>query len=247
MAARRKKKHPRARRPKGESSSIRGFHTPFRNLDQHLGQRETATALSSGSSESPSSGEDGEIFLEAMADVTPLQATGVRRIPPPTPTRIPPRFLLREELEVRTHLGALVAGQAPFELRASDEYVEGFATGSSPKILKKLRNGDISYQDHIDLHGCNRSQARERVTEFIRRSYAAGRRCVLVVSGRGLNSKGKKPVLKHSLVQWLTQAPLKRVVLAFTSARPYDGGAGAFYVVLKRNRGKVSFIKSPLP
>jgi DNA-nicking Smr family endonuclease len=107
--------------------------------------------------------------------------------------------------------------------------------------MKKLRKGDFSYQDYVDLHGLNRAEARERTIHFIRRSFGVGLRCVLVVSGRGLNSQDKQPVLKKGLVTWLTQAPLKRIVLAFTSARAHDGGAGAFYVLLRKDQGKGKF------
>ncbi|MGV8075436.1 MAG: Smr/MutS family protein, partial [Syntrophobacteraceae bacterium] len=69
-----------------------------------------------------------------------------------------------------------------------------------------------------------------------------GYRCVLVVPGRGLNSQDKQPVLKNGLIKWLTQTPLNRFVLAFASARSYDGGAGAFYVLLRRNPGKATFL-----
>jgi len=72
--------------------------------------------------------------------------------------------------------------------------------------------------------------------------FAARRRCVLIIAGRGLNSKDKEPVLKNNLPAWLTRAPLKRVVLAFASARSYDGGWGAFYVLLRKNEGKAPVV-----
>jgi len=67
-------------------------------------------------------------------------------------------------------------------------------------------------------------------------------RCILIVCGRGLNSAGRQPVLKQNLVTWLTRAPLKRIVLAFACARSRDGGAGAFYVLVRRNKGKAPFV-----
>jgi DNA-nicking Smr family endonuclease len=42
------------------------------------------------------------------------------------------------------------------------------------------------------------------------------------------------PVLKNALVGWLSHGRLSRFVLAFCSARPVDGGAGAIYVLLRR-------------
>ena len=153
-----------------------------------------------------------------------------------------PRFLAREEAEVFARLMDLVSGEGPFELVCSDEYVDGAVVGLSPEILTKLRKGDFSYQEYIDLHGCNRQQAREAVVRFVQEGFTKNWRCLLIVSGRGLNSKDKEPVLKRHLVNWLTRAPLKRIVLAFASARSYDGGAGAFYVLLRRNEGKAPLV-----
>jgi DNA-nicking Smr family endonuclease len=44
------------------------------------------------------------------------------------------------------------------------------------------------------------------------------------------------PILKRNLVDWLSRGPWARSVLAFTSARPCDGGAGALYILLRRKR-----------
>jgi DNA-nicking Smr family endonuclease len=60
---------------------------------------------------------------------------------------------------------------------------------------------------------------------------------VLIVHGRGLNSKDNVPVLKERLKVWLAHGSIGKVVLAFTTARACDGGAGALYVLLRRARG----------
>lgn len=181
-----------------------------------------------------------------MADVTPLPAGGPSMIPASPRRKKPARFLAQEEMEVYAHLADLVAGDAPFEISWSDEYVDGAVVGLSPEILKKLRRGEFSYQEYMDLHGCKREEAKERTVHFAKRSFARGLRCILIVSGRGLNSKDKEPVLKHGVVKWLTRAPLKRFVLAFASARSCDGGAGAFYVLLRKNEGKAPLV-TPAP
>ena len=74
------------------------------------------------------------------------------------------------------------------------------------------------------------------VDRFLTDSVRAGLRCVLIVHGRGLNSKDQTPVLKERLKSWLARGRPARVVLAFTTARPCDGGAGALYVLLRRDR-----------
>jgi len=56
---------------------------------------------------------------------------------------------------------------------------------------------------------------------------------VLIIHGRGLTSPGQ-PVLKKMVFNWLSRGPLRRYILAFTSARACDGGAGATYVLLRK-------------
>jgi DNA-nicking Smr family endonuclease len=79
-----------------------------------------------------------------------------------------------------------------------------------------------------------REEAKRTVEAFLRSSRNAGKRCVLVVHGRGLHSKDQLPVLKDALRTWLSTARFARHVLAFATARPSDGGAGAIYVLLRR-------------
>jgi DNA-nicking Smr family endonuclease len=76
------------------------------------------------------------------------------------------------------------------------------------------------------------------VEQFVFRCVNSGLRCVLIVHGRGRNSPGQVPVLKDRLKQWLTRGKLGRLVLAFSTARAHDGGPGALYVLLRRERGQ---------
>ena len=70
---------------------------------------------------------------------------------------------------------------------------------------------------------------------LLRQARAAGKRCVLIVHGRGLHSRDQLPVLKEALRGWLATHRLARHVLAFATARPADGGGGAVYVLLRRS------------
>lgn len=239
------------RSPRQEPRS--GFYTPFKDLDQHL-----APNFSSHSKpqkipdleleknqplpSSISADNDEILFEKAMENVNRMPAGHQGKIPFRPPEKRPPRFLAQEELEAYTRLVDLVAGEGPFDISCSDEYIDGAVLGISPQILKKLREGYFSYQEHLDLHGLTRQEAKAEVISFITDSFAVRRRCVLIIPGRGLNSKDKEPVLKNNLVVWLTRAPLNKVVLAFASARPYDGGGGAFYVLLRQNEGKAPVV-----
>ena len=92
----------------------------------------------------------------------------------------------------------------------------------------------VAVQAHIDLHGMIQADAKLALEEFIVGSVRKGLRTVLVVHGRGLRSPGGMPVLKHAAAQWLSHGHMGGYVLAFATARPADGGAGAMYVLLQR-------------
>ena len=104
------------------------------------------------------------------------------------------------------------------------------------RTADRFRRGKLPIERRLDLHGHYQDAAHHALNEFIADSAAAGRRMVLVITGRG--SREGSGVLRERLPQWLNQPPCRDRVLAFTSARPEHGGDGAFYVLLKRNRDR---------
>jgi DNA-nicking Smr family endonuclease len=132
----------------------------------------------------------------------------------------------------------LVAGRAAFDITDTEEYIEGCVIGLDGALVRKLRQGDFSRQAALDLHGMKAEEAQVEVEKFLSDAVQKGLRCVLIVHGRGRNSPGQVPVLKDRLKLWLTRGKLARSVLAFSSSRPYDGGPGALYVLLRRDRAR---------
>lgn len=249
MGKQRKKKTARKGIPL-RADAPEAFNTPFANLavmlkDARKGRKGRGALLESDSSKEnrvecaspdadPLGPEDGRLFREAM--------TGVERMERPTPRARPPgplsrpsrRPLTEEELEAYAQLVELVSGEGAFDIQYSDEYMEGAVVGSDPGLLRKLREGNFSYQAHLDLHGMTAEEARVAVDRFIVASVLRGLRCILIIHGRGLNSRDQIPVLKQHMSSWLNRGRLKRLVLAFATARPCDGGAGALYVLLRK-------------
>lgn len=184
---------------------------------------------------------DDESFLRrALEGVRPLNSNGNRRSriplePPVTHT------IVDEDAEVIAQLSDLVSGQAPFDITESDEYLEGYRVGLDPRLVSQLRLGEFAVQAHFDMHGMIQGAAKEALKEFIIASVRKGLRTVLVVHGRGLRSPGGHSVLKHASAGWLSHGAIGGHVLAFTSARPADGGAGATYVLLKREKSRAPF------
>jgi DNA-nicking Smr family endonuclease len=73
------------------------------------------------------------------------------------------------------------------------------------------------------------------LNEFVVNAQAGGKRCVLVITGKGL-SRGVG-VLRQKLPQWIAMPPLRGLVLKSYPAVQRDGGTGAWYLYLKRDRG----------
>ncbi|HTQ26152.1 MAG TPA: Smr/MutS family protein [Candidatus Binataceae bacterium] len=152
-----------------------------------------------------------------------------------------PLEIVSEDAEVLAQLSDLVSGTGKFELNETEEYVEGTRLGLDPRLLIQLRRGEFAVQAHIDLHGMIQADAKPALEAFILDSVRKGLRSVLVVHGRGLRSPGGTPVLKHASAQWLSHGHMGGYVLAFATARPSDGGAGAMYVLLRRDRRRARF------
>lgn len=180
--------------------------------------------------------DDDALFQHWMRDATPLanDPHGIARPePPPGHARDIPIY--DEDEEVVLELASLVDGTGVFDISDSDEFVEGAIEGFDRRIQRRLRRGDFAVQAHLDLHGMTRDPARAAVERFIVDARAQGFRVVLIVHGRGLNSKDQVPVLKSLLIAWLQRTGIRRNILAFCTARPHDGGAGAVYVLLRRH------------
>lgn len=185
-----------------------------------------------GAAEPPQVLTEGELWAEATRGVRPVEPGAGSAPPPPPPGAV--GEVWDPDLEAVDALRALISGDAPFDISDSDEFIEGRVTGIDPAIVAKLRRGEFAVQGHLDMHGMTREEAKIAVNDFLRRSRQGGKRCVLLVHGRGTHSRDQLPVLKDALRTWLATNRFGRHVLAFATARPVDGGAGAVYVLLRR-------------
>ncbi len=144
----------------------------------------------------------------------------------------------KELLSGRRSLGDVQQDYAAQE-QASDE---ASLPGLDKRTEERLRRGQIAIEARIDLHGYNKEQAKGVLNEFIKGAYNSGKRCVLVITGKGSAASNQehflqnKGVLKKSVPGWLAEPPLSAMVLRSYPAKPKDGGAGALYVYLRRAR-----------
>jgi len=100
---------------------------------------------------------------------------------------------------------------------------------------ERLKRGLHKIEARLDLHGLTQTEAHQELAAFIGRSRAAGCRCVLIITGRGLGPQGPG-VLKRAVPRWLQEPELRQHVLAMALAQPRHGGSGATYLLLRRLR-----------
>ena len=104
------------------------------------------------------------------------------------------------------------------------------SNGLSRMTLRKLRRGTWPIEDSLDLHGNHTDAARKLLQEFLHAAAQRNLRCVLVIHGKGLNSRGGEAVLRKLARHWLAQHPH---VLGYCDAPAKYGGSGAVLVLLK--------------
>ncbi len=204
-----------------------------------IGARGDAASMEEGICREKNEQED---FFAAIRGTVPLNGKG--RDIPAAPENIPQSLVSAS----RHPLQDFMEGKVEFSVASTAEYAEGHVVGLDLMIVSQLQAREFSPEAHIDLHGLNCEQAFHNLVGFFRNAYYKGFRTVLVVTGRGLNSLNGMPVLRFRVQQWLTQDPFKRVVLAFCTAKQEDGGAGAFYVLLRRHKksyGKIRWDVMP--
>lgn len=79
----------------------------------------------------------------------------------------------------------------------------------------------------LDLHGCRRVEAYDVFKRFLFHSYEEGKRCVLVVTGKGARAAGTG-VIKQSFPDWVRDPALAPYILQYYPAKRQHGGEGAF-------------------
>ncbi len=112
------------------------------------------------------------------------------------------------------------------------------------KDLKNIEKKNVRIKS-IDLHGCTLENANDIIYEFIVQSFTEGIQKLIVVTGKGLHSENEKnpyvsrdlSILKYSVPDFIKKnKKLMGMIHDISEAKIEDGGSGAFYVYLKKNK-----------
>ena len=117
---------------------------------------------------------------------------------------------------------------------------------------EKLPNKDIKLENNrslktrsIDLHGYTLEQANKYIEDFIIKSYQEKINKLIVVTGKGIHSQNEKDpyvskdlsILKYSVPEFISKnKDLMKIIFEMKGAKIEDGGSGAFYIFLKKNK-----------
>ncbi|WP_370249406.1 DNA endonuclease SmrA [Thalassolituus sp.] len=178
--------------------------------------------------------DEDELFLQEMQGVKKLQ----------TPERIQ---LRREQSAANTAARRTAAVSSEtlkdgnhlrfsYVPRVGPHDVLGFKRpGIQDGVFRKLRLGKYEIEARLDLHRRTIEEARKEVYRFINDCISNDLRSVHIMPGKGDRNEGDPAVLKSYLVFWLEEL---EDVQAFHTAQTHHGGAGAFYVLLRKSERK---------
>lgn len=174
--------------------------------------------------------DEARLWRETMRGTKPLPG----RLPdeePASPLLVPEPVLLAPP---PTPL-ALPRPPRPAPAAAGQPQLDhGRTPGVDKNTAERLRKGAMAIEAVIDLHGLTQDMAHATLSRFVITSAERGRRCLLVITGKG--SREGAGVLRSQVPRWLNEPALRGAVLAFAYAQPKHGGQGALYVLLKRRR-----------
>jgi DNA-nicking Smr family endonuclease len=178
--------------------------------------------------------EERALWDRVRALATPLRPELPDAAPPAEPAPTPPPPPLPLPLRAKA-----VSPKAPAVPVPAQP-----ATGPAMdrRRFEKMRRGRMQPEARLDLHGLTAGPAHAALTRFILDAGDAGRRLVLVITGKGRAADAdalapqRHGILRHSVPHWLSAPPLVTRVLEVVPAHARHGGAGAYYVYLRRPR-----------
>lgn len=170
----------------------------------------------------PTPEEDAALWLRVAATVRPI-AGKVRPPPPPPGLRLPEKPPEPPPAPRR----APQANRIGVDVATLDG-------GWDRRMMKGRLQPDLT----IDLHGYTSARAEAELQARIGDAALSGARVLLVITGKGARASDDddrpRGIIRASLPRWLESHALRPWIAALRPAHPRHGGAGAWYVILRR-------------
>lgn len=176
-----------------------------------------------------------DLFLQEMQDVTPIQSKEKVALQKGdiSKANAMARQLAAEQESAQQDSNHLQTSEVK---RIGPHDVMGYKRpGIQDGVFRKLRLGKYEIEARLDLHRRTVEQARTEVFRFISECMEHDIRCILILPGKGDRNIADPAILKSYLVHWLEDLA---DVQAYHTAQKHHGGAGAFYVLLRKSERK---------
>ena len=175
---------------------------------------------------------DAELLSFALKDVKPLPGRTIKTNIKQNTKNISP---MSENAAYQNTSNKEIRNQTPRR-----KLLHGDIPELDKGTARRMKRGKMQIDARLDLHGYHQHEAFTILENFISHSSQANKRCVLVITGKGLHHMAareqREGVLRKMVPIWLNEEPNRRQILSFCHARPSDGGVGALYVLLKKPR-----------
>ncbi|MCU0815423.1 MAG: Smr/MutS family protein [Cypionkella sp.] len=199
---------------------------------------------------------DEEDLWKAVARTArPMHSNGLRVFhleeeaqthPPPNP--FAPKEPVQHVIPSTSRFGAFRLGEKVRDRKVLDlapslsQSLANAPVQMDAKAYGRMTRGKLVPEARIDLHGLTLAEAHPELIRFVLNAQSAGLRLVLVITGKGKARPDHGPIpervgpLRHQVPQWLRLPPLGPAVLQVAEAHLRHGGAGAYYVYLRKTR-----------
>ena len=169
--------------------------------------------------------KDIELWYEETSEIIPLDQ----------PEEKPTAPLIINEIKPSLHCEGL------YNQNSFNEINLGNTDNIDKNTASRFVKGNYKIDARIDLHGYTEKDAFLAVADFIKDCYIQNKRCILIITGKGIKKDDDpwyeaKGVINQALLNWINHPDIRPFVLSIAQAKQSDGGSGAFYVLLKRQR-----------
>ena len=199
------------------------------------GKRDTAPGGEPGLS-----GEDAALWKHVTQDAKPLKKRAPAK-PAPEATKLAPEPKPKTPDKARPARPEVVVKpsrpKSPPPKPPVPELDHGGVAGVDKRSVARMKRGQMRIEARLDLHGHTQAEAHGELAAFLADAQARGKRCVLVITGKGTTTEGGG-VLRARMPRWLNEPANRARVLAFDYAQSKHGGMGALYVLLRRKKGR---------
>jgi DNA-nicking Smr family endonuclease len=173
--------------------------------------------------------KDVDLFTAAMSDVAPLK--GARR-----------RLAVAPEANPASATKTIVPGakEGPTPVRALKSMAQPLESFDRD-VDRALARGRRRPEATLDLHGMTLVSAERAVAVFLSEASGRGLRVVLVVTGKGLRMESGRVFggrIRAEFPGWLERPENRQRIAGVRAAHPRHGGAGAFYILLRRRTAR---------